>query len=57
MLASNLDNSTEKPLQNNIGREKDIYQSGVIQVDPDCSLGRSLFTDKYPLYYNRPTDN
>ena len=33
MLASNLDNSTEKPLQINIGREKDGYQSSVTQVE------------------------
>ena len=32
MLASKLDNSTQKPLQNNIGREKDRYQSSVTQV-------------------------
>ena len=33
MLALNLDNSTEKPLENNIGREKDRYQSSVTQVE------------------------
>ena len=27
-----LDNSTKKPLQNNIGREKDRYQSSVTQA-------------------------
>ena len=32
MLASNLNNSAEKPLQNNIGREKGRYQSCVTQV-------------------------
>ena len=33
MLASNLNNSAEKPLQNNIGKEKNKYQSGVTQVE------------------------
>ena len=33
MLCSNLDNSTEKPLQNNIGRETGRYQSSVTQVE------------------------
>ena len=32
MLAQNLNNSAEKPLQNNIGREKGRYQSCVTQV-------------------------
>ena len=32
-LASNLDNSTEKPLQNNTEREKNRYQSSVNQVE------------------------
>ena len=33
MLASNSDNSTKKPLQDNIGREKDRYQSSETQVE------------------------
>ena len=33
MLASNSDNSTIKPLQDNIGREKDRYQSSETQVE------------------------
>ena len=33
MLASNLNNSTEKPLQNNIGKENDKYQSSLTQVE------------------------
>ena len=36
MLALNLDKSTEKPLQNNIGREREtdtVYQSSVTQVE------------------------
>ena len=33
MLATILDISTEKPLQNNIEREKDRYQSSVMEVE------------------------
>ena len=32
ILASNLDNSTKKPFQNDIGRVKDVSRSSVTQI-------------------------
>ena len=37
MLVTNLDISTKKPLQNNIEREKDRYQSIVTEVESQGS--------------------
>ena len=40
MLATILEISTEKPLKNNIEREKDRYQSSVTEVEfPEGYLG------------------